>query len=266
MSKIRDSEEFKNEKTDCQGISKINTQKPSLIIPIVVAVVTGLISFSGNYFINYKLIEAPKLDLDEKRTNLDENRNNLDEKRFKIEDRKLQFEEKRLEIEILKNDLESKKNIIESYQQIIKLSPTIDIDCINKPHSTQDWVVVCSFENRGIYSAQITINNSEFNIINDYSEKSYKSSLFHPHAKYQYIAIPNRKSELKFYITNVPGGTIRSDLLTKINFTFDTEKKSVDFIEKQFPLFSEIIANIKQNTLTYPMNLNPLINNQFSNP
>ena len=139
----------------------------SAVIALLGVTIGTLLTIGAQYWISYKGIEQPKI-----------------------------------ELEAQKTALEMKKAAIEVHKQALLLTPNLEVNCWTKPVDRWSWKVSCTTKNNGQYHADVQLDNVKISLDSSSDEKVYESGngFAIDYGKKSYRATPGSSGDLWFYI------------------------------------------------------------------
>ncbi|QAU34670.1 hypothetical protein EKL02_11010 [Janthinobacterium sp. 17J80-10] len=184
-----------------------------------------------------------------------------------IESPKIEIEKKKLNLESQKTELDFKKASIDAHKQILALTPNINANCSGSNIDPWVWRVSCSLKNNGIYHADVSINSASIRLARDTSEKVYKSgqgfNISFANEKKFFRAPPQSSGDLWFYInfskSEYKSGFFANDMVALVNFRFETIDAITNFFITQFPDLNDQINQIGRNGIEHHIQLPPAL-------
>lgn len=184
---------------------------------ILGVVIGALLTIGANYWITYKAIEEPKIELEKAKTSI-----------------------------------EAKKASIEAHKQALSLTPTVTTNC--QSHAIDLWTlkVSCNSKNTGTYHALVKISDAVLGVRADTSEYKYSNGsgfkIEYPHNKNMFLLSPASEGDLWFYVKfdqkQYPSGINFAELVSRVRVNYATIDEAKDFVVSQFPELKNIVSRV----------------------
>lgn len=180
-----------------------------------------------------------------------------------IESPKIEIESKRLSIESQKTELDFKKASIEAHKQVLALTPNLSATCSGSNIDPWTWRVNCTIKNGGTYHADVAIKSATIRLARDTSEKLYKSGqgfdIAFANEKTFFRAPPQGTGDLWFYInfrkSDYKNGFFANDMVAMVEFRYETIDAITSFFSRQYPDLKDQITQIASNGMEHHIQL-----------
>lgn len=182
---------------------------------LISALIGGLVVVIAQYAITYKLIEKPKLELENKRA-----------------------------------ELEKQRMVIEAQKQIALLTPNIKSNCKIQANGIWTFKINCEMQNIGQYATLVKIADVDV-AIDDVSARvlgDTEAVVKFVDDVHEYIAPPSSFGTLSFYINldkdAFPHGAINSRLRATITLGYRVKGVITNTLTEAFPEMKEFVDDI----------------------
>jgi hypothetical protein len=204
--------------------SSDNRWTPTVIASFLGVLIGTVTTIGTQYWITFKGIEQPKIEL----------------------------EMKKVELESRKAEIDLKKSAIEAHKQASALTPNVSVTCNAENIDAWTWKVACNSKNNGVYHSDITLNSAQISLANDISEKLYTSGqgfdIEYPNNKQSFRATPGASGDLWFYVkfkkSLYKSGLYSANMIARIDFKFTTIVSATTYFLAQFPELKDAISQI----------------------
>jgi hypothetical protein len=204
------------------------------LIAALASVVVGAITVGFQYFVTYREIELPKIELESRRIALEE-----------------------------------KKVAIDAQKLAVGLTPNIETSCSAARQNAWTWFISCTNKNSGAYHVDVDISEVKVSINSETAEPMYESGngfdVEFPQKKTGFRAAPNSDGLLWFYVKfdkqKYRDGINRSDMSARVYFTFATIDSARSYVMKTFPEVSSVVSDSiirrSRQHVSLPILINP---------
>jgi hypothetical protein len=162
------------------------------------------------------------------------------------------IEEPKIELEKTKTAIESKKASIEAHKQALSLTPTVSTSCNSYPIDAWTLRVSCNSKNTGTYHAFVKISDVVLSVNTDTNETKYARgngfTVAYPNNKDMFLLSPASDGDLWFYVKfdsqKYTSGVNAATLVSRVSVSYSTIDEAKNFVVAQFPELKDIVARV----------------------